>query len=79
MAVTRRQRNRGIGRVMLQHAIDEARRKGAESLILHTSSKLEAANHLYGKFGFVEDRLAAYAMKYLRPSRRFVLDLVRSS
>lgn len=79
MAVTRRHRNRGIGQRMLKYAMAEARKLGAESLILHTSSKLEAANHLYGKIGFVEDRLSAQTMKYLRPSRRFVLDLVRSS
>jgi len=79
MAVARRHRNRGIGQLMLQYALTEARKMGAQSLLLHTSAKLEAANHIYGKFGFVEDRLAAQTMKYLRPSRRFVLDLVRSS
>lgn len=79
MAVTRRHRNRGIGQRMLAEALAEAEKLGAYSLILHTSAKLEAANHIYGKFGFVEDRLAAHTMKYLRPSRRFVLDLVRSS
>jgi DNA-binding MarR family transcriptional regulator/GNAT superfamily N-acetyltransferase len=79
MAVAGRHRNRGIGQLMLKKALEEAQIKGARSLILHTSAKLEAANHIYGKFGFVEDRLAAQPMKYLRPSRRFVLDLVRSS
>ncbi|WP_141734303.1 bifunctional helix-turn-helix transcriptional regulator/GNAT family N-acetyltransferase [Oligoflexus tunisiensis] len=79
MAVTRRHRNRGIGQLMLKKALEEAQTLGARSLILHTSAKLEAANHIYGKFGFVEDRLTAQPMKYLRPSRRFVLDLVRSS
>lgn len=63
---------------MLTEALAEAKTMGANSLILHTSAKLEAANHIYGKFGFVEDRLAAHTMKYLRSSRRFVLDLVRS-
>ncbi len=79
MAVARRHRNRGIGQLMLKQALAEAEARGAHSLLLHTSAKLEAANHIYGKFGFVEDRLAAHTMKYLRPSRRFVLDLVRSS
>ncbi|MDQ3230293.1 MAG: GNAT family N-acetyltransferase, partial [Pseudobdellovibrionaceae bacterium] len=79
MAVARRHRNRGIGQILLHHALTEAQGLGARSLILHTSAKLEAANHIYGKVGFVEDRLTAQTMKYLRPSRRFVLDLVRSS
>jgi DNA-binding MarR family transcriptional regulator/GNAT superfamily N-acetyltransferase len=79
MAVAQRYRNRGIGQLMLKFAIAEAEKRSASALVLHTSARLEAANHIYGKFGFVEDRLAAQPMKYLRPSRRFMLDLVRSS
>lgn len=75
MAVDKRFRNRGIGKKLLDHAIEEARRRGATRLILHTSSKLEAANHLYQKLGFVEERLEVHLMKYLRPSRRYVLHL----
>lgn len=75
MAVTSAYRNRGIGQMLLQKAIAESRKMGAHSLILQTSSKLEAANHLYEKFGFVEDRVSAHPLQYQRPSRYFVLNL----
>ena len=75
MAVTPSYQNRGIGQKLLQKAILEARKLGAHSLILQTSSKLEAANHLYEKFGFVEDRVSAHPLQYQRPSRYFALKL----
>jgi putative acetyltransferase len=52
MAVSPRLRGQGIGRCLLQHAIDQARLLGARSLFLGSSTKLPSAIHLYESIGF---------------------------
>lgn len=52
MAVTARYRGRGVGTKLLDAATEFARKRGAESIVLFTSPKLEAANELYTKRGF---------------------------
>lgn len=52
MAISPRLRGRGIGRRLLQHAIDQARLIGARSLFLGSSTKLPNAVHLYESMGF---------------------------
>jgi GNAT superfamily N-acetyltransferase len=52
MAVSPRLRGQGIGRRLLQHAIDQARLLGARSLFLGSSTKLPSAIHLYESIGF---------------------------
>src|ERR1700760_3931374 len=52
MAVAPEMRGLGIGRKLLQHAIEEARRMGAKSLFLGSNSRLENAVHLYESVGF---------------------------
>jgi putative acetyltransferase len=65
-------RGLGLGKHILQRAIDRARQLGFKRMVLETSSKLEAANNLYFKFGFrpvSSDHLAS------RADRAFALDL----
>lgn len=52
MAVTPQCRGRGIGRQLLERAIEEARSMGAGSVFLGSSTKLPAALHLYEAVGF---------------------------
>lgn len=52
MALAPKARGQGLGRRLLQHAIEEARRMGAAQVILGTHSKLAAALHLYRQAGF---------------------------
>jgi N-acetylglutamate synthase-like GNAT family acetyltransferase len=52
MAVSPRLRGLGIGRVLLEFAIAQARRIGARSLFLGSSTKLANAVHLYESVGF---------------------------
>jgi N-acetylglutamate synthase-like GNAT family acetyltransferase len=52
MAVSPASRGAGIGRKLLTHVIDEARRLGATKLSLGSSSKLRNAVHLYESLGF---------------------------
>ena len=52
MAVSPAVRNRGLGRRLILAAIDTARRLGAASLFLGSSTKLPSAVHLYESVGF---------------------------
>lgn len=52
MAVSPQCRGRGIGRLLLEHAIAQARTIGASSLFLGSSTKLPNAIHLYESMGF---------------------------
>lgn len=60
MAVTPNLRGRGVGRQLLEYAIEQARRLGAESLWLGSNTKLQSAIHLYESVGF----------QHLPPERR---------
>lgn len=53
MAVTARYRGRGVGSKLLNAATEFARKQGAKTIVLFTSPKLEAANEMYAKHGFV--------------------------
>ena len=52
MAVLEQERGRGIGRKVLEYAITQARKLGAERLYLETNRKLANAIHLYESVGF---------------------------
>jgi putative acetyltransferase len=52
MTVTPELRNQGIGRRIVIAAIDEARRIGAHSIFLGSSTRLPAAVHHYESLGF---------------------------
>ncbi len=52
MAVSPDLRGLGLGRLILQHAINEARRLGANSLFLGSNTKLTSAVKLYESAGF---------------------------
>lgn len=54
MGVYEHARDKGIGKVLLQAAIEKARQMGFSKLILYSNRKLENAIHLYRKFGFTE-------------------------
>lgn len=57
-------RGLGLGKYLLERAIARAKALGFKQIVLETSSKLIAANHLYAQFGFKpvkSDHLAARA------------------
>ncbi|MDQ2922455.1 MAG: GNAT family N-acetyltransferase [Acidobacteriota bacterium] len=65
-------RGLGLGKHILKRTIARARELGFKRIVLETSSKLIAANHLYIRFGFKpieSDHLAA------RADQAYVLDL----
>ena len=76
MGVSGRFQGRGVGRRLVEAAIDKARSRGAETLILATSPLLEAANHLYRSFGFTPAPAEVFGpMPYVRHSIVMALDL----
>jgi len=52
MAVSPSMRGQGIGRRLLLHAIEQAKKLGATSLFLGSNSRLKDAVHLYESVGF---------------------------
>ncbi|MEV6136868.1 GNAT family N-acetyltransferase [Nocardia sp. NPDC051990] len=77
MAVARRRRGRGLGRIILEEAIDYARRQGATALFLGSSTKLADAVHLYESIGFVHvpnDRIGPMPYERADVFMRYELD-----
>jgi ribosomal protein S18 acetylase RimI-like enzyme len=54
MAVTEKYKGLGIGKMLMEHCIDEAKKLDAKKLTLVSNTKLDAAIHVYRKYGFVE-------------------------
>ena len=54
MAVTEKYKGLGIGKLLLEHCIQEAKNLNAVKLSLFSNTKLTAAIHLYKKYGFIE-------------------------
>jgi mannose-6-phosphate isomerase-like protein (cupin superfamily)/predicted GNAT family N-acyltransferase len=59
MAVTESYKGNGIGKMMMQHAINMAHLKAIKKLILYSNTALTPAIQLYKKFGFVEVMMEA--------------------
>lgn len=54
MAVSGNYQGYGIGNILMQHCIDEAKRLGIKKLILFSNTSLAPAIHLYRKYGFTD-------------------------
>jgi ribosomal protein S18 acetylase RimI-like enzyme len=72
VAVDPSHRGRGIGRALLEHAEDAARRAGFDSIYLFTHERMTENLELYAKIGYVEyarrrhdDALLVYLRKQL--------------
>lgn len=52
MGVNGQFQGEGIGRLLVERCLEEARRMGASRVILYTNSSLLPAIHLYTRFGF---------------------------
>lgn len=52
MAVTPTAQGLGIGKILLEHCITVGKTMQASSLILYSNTSLQAAIHLYQKYGF---------------------------
>lgn len=54
MAVTEKFQGKGIGKKLLEHSIEVARKNKITKLVLYSNTKLTHAIELYKKFGFME-------------------------
>lgn len=57
MAVTDSKKGLGIGNMLLEHCLYEAKQKQIKTLILYSNTTLKSALNLYRKFGFKEIEL----------------------
>jgi ribosomal protein S18 acetylase RimI-like enzyme len=76
MGVSGTHQGKGIGRQLIAAAIQAARERGAETMVLATSPVLEAANKLYQSVGFREaDESEIGPLPYQRHSIVMAMDL----
>jgi len=54
VVVSKQERQKGVGTVLLHHTLLEAQKQGAEHVEIWTIPRITAAIHLYPKFGGVE-------------------------
>jgi ribosomal protein S18 acetylase RimI-like enzyme len=54
LAITAQARGQGLGRRLIQHALDYLRREGVAYAMIETMAGNEAGEHLYPSCGFVE-------------------------
>ncbi len=64
LAVDRNSRGQGIGRQLIEHALDYLRREGMAFVMIETMENNPVGQHLYPSCGFIEaGRQIHYAMK----------------
>ncbi|DAZ94678.1 TPA: hypothetical protein N0F65_002387 [Lagenidium giganteum] len=66
IAVAEQQRQQGVGRALLQHALAHLRAQRAESVCLYVEAERKVARHLYESAGFT---IQAHRPDYYRPGR----------
>jgi len=54
MAVSKSAQGLGIGKLLMEHCLEFARKNQIRKLLLYSNTKLAPAIHLYRKYGFVE-------------------------
>lgn len=77
MGVYPEARYKGLGKELINAAIDKAKQLGFEQIVLYTNRKLKPAIHLYQKMGFVE--LSCYDDLYERCDIKMEMNLPISS
>ncbi len=76
LSVADRCQGKGLGRRLVRHALEHARRFGATRVSLTSNSRLVAAIQLYESFGFTHDRPPAVP-EYKTADTYMSLDLTR--
>lgn len=73
MYIQEQHQGKGLGRLLLNEAIGQARQLGYERIRLDTLPSMGGANHLYESFGFVD--IPAYRFNPFPEARFMELDL----
>ncbi len=74
MAVDPHYQGKKIGQAMMEFAIEFAKKKKWQRIVLYSHTKLQPAIHVYRKFGFKEIELEAQS-PYQRSNIKMALDL----
>src|SRR6266550_6289469 len=61
-------RRRGIGRALMEYAIEQARAAGASRIDLTANTEKQAGRALYGSLGFQERDTASFRLKLTEPT-----------
>ena len=78
MAVTQKHQNRGIGKLLVESAVQWVKEKGQKELFLLTCEKLIAANILYRNLGFIRLKQNPFNdSSYIRKTYAMKLDLFK--
>ena len=77
MAVSENFQGQHVGHTMIEFCLKKAKELHADKVILHTNKKLEAAIHLYKKFGFKEVPLSNAI--YKRSNIKMEIDINKNS
>lgn len=79
MAVTKKYRGRGIGRKLLEAAIEKVQSLGMQNLYLQTNKSLKEANILYSNFGFKKIKINPLdSSVYQRETYTMKLDILNN-
>ena len=78
MAVDKESRGKGYGNLLMEAAIEGARKKEADKILIVSNTVLEAAINLYKKYGFITTRLGQDP-EYQRGNIEMQLDLTESN
>lgn len=62
VAVSTKQRGKGLGRLLVEHMINEARKMNVHSIHLTSNPKRVAANNLYQRMGFMKYETNCYVL-----------------
>ena len=75
MAITDTAQGLGIGKLLLEHCLEEAKLLGAKTVSLFSNTKLETAIALYKKYGFVDIPMPS-DIHYKRANIKMVKDIL---
>ena len=75
MAVTEKAQGLGIGKLLLEHCLHEAKDIGAKRVSLFSNTNLSAAIRLYLNYGFIETDLPT-DIHYKRANIKMVKDII---
>ncbi len=75
MAVTEAYKGKGIGNVLMEYCINEARKLGAEKIFLVSNKNLTPALNMYKKYGFIEVAMEMENNPYQRGDIKMELSL----
>ena len=60
-------RGTGAGEALVRHAVEEAKKQGATTILLTSNAARKAAHNLYKKIGFIEYDTTVFRLQISKP------------